>query len=322
MVNQMTWTEKYRPRYLKDIIGNTPIINALVELARRAKSGNWEIPHLLFHGGPGLGKTTAAHAFARELFGEDAQGRANNISEFNASDERGIDTIRTKVVGLLKTVPLSFDKKIVFLSEMDRLTPDAQAALRRPMEKYAEKNIIILDCNDVTSLHPALISRCLFQNTRFRAVDKEPMVNLLGDIATKEGLSVESLDLIVDHSNGSVRDAINLLYEVSLSGDVTRENVAKLLTKPINQSSLQLFQLIKAGDLRKIRREVDGAFFGKGIPGREIIKGLHDLIVKEPIDRPTKFKCIGILADGLEMSFKYDDYWGAVLATERMAGGF
>ncbi|HII40511.1 MAG TPA: AAA family ATPase, partial [Thermoplasmata archaeon] len=125
------WVEKYRPKTLDEIVGQDEIVERL-----RAYRDSKNLPHLLFAGPAGTGKTTSAMALARDLFGEDWR---QNYNELNSSDERGIDTVRTKIKEIARLAPFGgTDFKLIFLDEADNLTADAQAALRRTMETYSK----------------------------------------------------------------------------------------------------------------------------------------------------------------------------------------
>ncbi|HPP44355.1 MAG TPA: AAA family ATPase, partial [Methanomassiliicoccaceae archaeon] len=134
------WIEKYRPRSLKDVVGQKDIVDRL-----RSYVEVKNLPHLLFAGPAGTGKTTCAVALARELYGETWKG---NFNELNASDERGIDVVRGKIKEFARTAPLGGAAfKIIFLDEADALTSDAQAALRRTMERYSRTCRFIFSAN-------------------------------------------------------------------------------------------------------------------------------------------------------------------------------
>ncbi|MBI0583253.1 MAG: AAA family ATPase [Methanomassiliicoccus sp.] len=138
MMNEI-WIEKYRPKTLKDIVGQKDIVDRLESYVQTKN-----LPHLMFAGPAGTGKTTSAIALAKGLYGDNWKG---NFNELNASDERGIDVVRGKIKDFARTAPMGgAGFKIIFLDEADALTGDAQAALRRTMEKYSRTCRFVLSC--------------------------------------------------------------------------------------------------------------------------------------------------------------------------------
>ncbi|MEM5873155.1 MAG: replication factor C small subunit, partial [Candidatus Aenigmatarchaeota archaeon] len=204
------WTEKYRPRRLSEIKGQDEIIKHL-----RAFVEQKNLPHLLFSGPPGVGKTTAALALARELYG-DEQWRTNFL-ELNASDERGIDVIREKVKEFAKTKPIGdVPFKIIFLDEADAMTRDAQQALRRIMEQYAGITRFILSCNYSSKIIEPIQSRTVV--FRFKPLSKEAVFDILKNIAEREKLIIdeEALEALYYISEGDMRRAINILQAAAI----------------------------------------------------------------------------------------------------------
>src|SRR2546426_496095 len=158
------WVEKYRPKSLEEVVGQEEIVE---RLKAYAKTGN--LPHLLFAGPAGTGKTTSAIALARDMFGEDWR---QNYFELNSSDERGIETVRTKVKEIARLAPFGGTNfKIIFLDEADNLTADAQAALRRTMETYSKTSRFILSANYSSRLIEPIQSRTAV--FRFRPLKPE-----------------------------------------------------------------------------------------------------------------------------------------------------
>ncbi|NLD57282.1 MAG: replication factor C small subunit, partial [Methanomicrobiales archaeon] len=188
--NHTIWIEKYRPSRLADIVGQDEIVERLASYVK-AKS----LPHLLFTGSAGVGKTTAAVTLAKEFFRDNWQ---RNFREMNASDERGIDVVRNQIKEFARTMPdgdATF--KILFLDEADALTTDAQAALRRTMETYAKTCRFILSCNYSSKIIDPIQSRCAIY--RFRPLGGDAIREEIGRIATREGLTISpgALDAIV-----------------------------------------------------------------------------------------------------------------------------
>ncbi|MEM4475138.1 MAG: replication factor C small subunit, partial [Fervidicoccaceae archaeon] len=210
------WTEKYRPRTLDEIVDQEETVVRLKKFVREKNA-----PHMLFAGPPGTGKTTAALAFARDLYGEDYR---KYLLELNASDERGIDTIRVKVKEFARTRasgPVPF--KLIVLDEADNMTADAQQALRRIMEIFTPTSRFILIANYSSKIIEPIQSRtALF---RFTPLRREHVVERLRMIAEREGVSYDerALEAIYEISEGDLRRAINVLQASSALGRVTVE---------------------------------------------------------------------------------------------------
>jgi replication factor C small subunit len=172
------WVEKHRPQTVRDIRGQAATVE---RLAAYGEGGTF--PHLLFAGPPGTGKTTAALALCSDVFGEKS---SENLLEMNASDERKLESIRTKVKQFARTSPLGADFKVIFLDEADALTADAQGALRRIMEQYAETCRFILSCNYSSKIIEPIQSRCAV--FRFRPLADDQVRMQIQAVAKSEGI--------------------------------------------------------------------------------------------------------------------------------------
>lgn len=228
---ELPWVEKYRPKYLSEVVGNTETINAL---RRIAKDGN--LPHMILSGSPGIGKTTAVLCLARELLGDDPRLLKEAVLELNASDDRGIDVVRNMIKTFAqKKVTLPHNRhKIVILDEADSITPSAQQALRRTMEIYSNSTRFVFSCNQSNKIIEPLQSRCSI--LRFNRLRDEDILVVLKRILEREHIesySDDGLGALIFTSDGDMRQAVNNLQSVYYGfGLINSENVFKIVDMP------------------------------------------------------------------------------------------
>ncbi|TFG56532.1 MAG: replication factor C small subunit [Methanomassiliicoccus sp.] len=283
---QEIWTEKYRPRKLSDIVGQKDIVERLTSYVR---SGN--LPHLMFAGPAGTGKTTSALAMAKGMYGESWR---DNFIELNASDERGIDVVRGKIKEFARTAPLGgADFKIIFLDEADALTSDAQAALRRTMEKYSRNCRFVLSCNYSSKIIEPIQSRCAI--FRFRPLRSEDIRLCLQSIAEREGVNIDdiALDAIVHVGQGDMRKSINSLQVAATIGkDITIEVVYQATGNARPEEVVDMVETALSGDFIGSRAKLDEMMITYGLSGQDIVKQIHRSFYDLSIPDRDKIKLI------------------------------
>ena len=266
------WVEKYRPKRLDEIVGQKEIVERLKSYVESNS-----MPHLLFAGPAGTGKTTCAIVLARELFTENWR---MSFHELNASDERGINVVRTKIKEYARTAaPNDVGFKIIFLDEADALTPEAQAALRRTMEKYSRTCRFILSCNYSSKIIDPIQSRCAV--FRFMPLRKDAVKKRLAYISEKESKNIDekALNAIVYVSGGDMRKAINVLQMSAAISDTIDENTVYKATGLAKREDVE--EIVKTslrGDFITARNQLQKLFVEYGLSGEDIIKQIHRII--------------------------------------------
>ena len=280
------WTEKYRPKTLDEVVGQSSVTDRLKGYVE-AKN----MPHLMFAGTPGTGKTTCALALARSMYGDSWRG---NFIELNASDDRGIDVVRGKIKDFARTAPIEgAEFKIIFLDESDALTNDAQGALRRTMEKYSKTCRFILSCNYSSKIIDPIQSRCAV--FRFRPVSNAEIQKVVDRIAAEENLdlgegAVESLIYI---ARGDVRRAVNTLQTAaSLGEQITPDTIAKVSGSANEDEITDILKSAMMGKFNDACNKLDNVMITYGLSGQDIIRQIHAEISKLGLPIESKVKLI------------------------------
>jgi replication factor C small subunit len=285
MSNQSTiWTEKFRPSKFEDVFGQDEIVKRVKNL-----TNSLNIPHMLFAGPAGTGKSTLAIIVAKELFKEYWK---ENYLELNASDARGIDVIRQEVKNFARTKSLgSVPFKIIFLDEADALTREAQQALRRTMENFTGTCRFILSCNYSSKIIDPIQSRCVV--FRFRLLEKKEIEKVIKKIAENEKLTLDdkAIETLYEGSEGDCRRAINLLQaSSSISPAITTEIINILLSNAKPKDIKIVLDYALSGDFQKSREKLLDIMLKESVAGTDIIKSIQKEIWSLDIDPQMKVK--------------------------------
>jgi replication factor C small subunit len=263
------WTEKYRPKSFSDIKGQKEIVKRVKAFVEQQN-----MPHLLFAGPAGTGKTSLSLVIARKLFGEQW---GNNLLELNASDERGIDIIRNKVKNFARTRAIGdVPFKIIYLDECDALTKEAQQALRRTMENYTRTCRFILSANYSSKIIDPIQSRCAI--FKFKPLDKKDIFSLISMISKGENLKIDpkAEEAVFEVSNGDCRKAENVLQScAAIENHVTEELIYSIASAAKPKEVKAILELAVNGKFIDARNKLLDIMLAYGLSGLDIIKQIQ-----------------------------------------------
>lgn len=284
--------EKYRPDTMKEVVGQPHI---------RAKVKNWlhsgYLPHLLFSGPPGVGKTSTAIALAKDLYG--AEWR-NNFNEFNASENNDLDFIRTSIKRLTTITPIEAPFHIIFLDEADELTRPAQAALRQIMMKYTETTKFILSCNDQDRIISPIQDRCV--TLQFKPLTQEVIIEKLKFVCAKEKVTYEDgvLEILAKAAGGSMRQAVSSIGVYKDGKNcITMKSVSVDIVSIEAHNIQTLLKKVSSGDVEGYENQLFTLYYEGGFTAREIFS--------EIVIEINRMKLAALLKERiLDQTGKYD----------------
>ncbi len=280
------WAEKYRPTSLKDIINQKHVVER-VEAFVKEKS----VPHLLFSGPAGVGKTTTALSLAHDLYGVIWR---QNVLELNASDTRGIDVIRGQVKDFARMKAIgNVPYKLIILDEADNLTPDAQQALRRTMENFTRTARFILICNYSSRIIDPIQSRCSV--FRFKPLLEKDVREYINRIVNGEKLKIteDGIKAVLTLSEGDLRRVANLLQaSAALGKRITEDVVYGVASQAKPKDVEEMLNLALSGDFKSARKRLHDLILKQGLAGEDVIKAIHGTIYNLNIPEEDKVKLI------------------------------
>ena len=285
------WVEKYRPTKISEIVNQTEIIGSLEALIKDPT----DMPHLMFSGSAGIGKTTTALCIANQILGENFK---DHILELNASDERGIGMVREKVKKFSRFAGMGeVPFKIIILDEADEMTADAQTALRRIIEDTAKICRFIFIANNISKIIDPIQSRCA--TFKFTTIPEEDLIKRLENIAKNEKIKFDKkgLKAIYDYSEGDMRHAINLMQATASLGGITEEHVkgSAGLTKTSDVN--EILKIVLSGEVVDAREKMIELIKVYGMSESDFLKYLNSAVFKSKHEK---------LSDILEIIAKYD----------------
>ena len=307
----LPWSEKYRPGAISNIIYHEKITKAIVNYMELKK-----LPHLLFYGPPGTGKTSSIVAIAKHYYGTDFH---DMVLILNASEERGIETVRNRIKQFVTTYGLAENEstppfKLIILDEIDAMTDEAQAILRKVVEKYVKNVRFCFICNYLKKINPAIQSRCVI--FRFSPIPNIYLEKFIQNVCINENIKInkDAIKLIIKITNGDMRKLLNILQSINMYIDgfdsnnkqneciIINENmVGKILSCPTEENIKKILNIIQENKLKDSYQKITNILYDNSISLSELINCVYDYIIDKIINNNNSIikydlnKCVSIL---------------------------
>lgn len=307
----LPWSEKYRPGSISNIIYHEKITKAIVNYMELKK-----LPHLLFYGPPGTGKTSSIVAIAKHYYGTDFH---DMVLILNASEERGIETVRNRIKQFVTTYGLAENDstppfKLIILDEIDAMTDEAQAILRKVVEKYVKNVRFCFICNYLKKINPAIQSRCVI--FRFSPIPNIYLEKFIDNVCINENIKMnkDAIKLIIKRTNGDMRKLLNILQSINMYVDgfdsnnkdkkkiIIDENmVGKILSCPTEENIKKILNIIQEHKLKDSYQKIINILYDNSISLSELINCVYDYIIDKIINKNDSIikydldKCVSIL---------------------------
>ena len=278
----MLWTEKYRPSTINELIGQDKFVSDVK---------NWDtMPNLLLYGSAGVGKTAAANVIANRILGDEKQ---SNFFEINASDDRKLETVRTTIKEVATSLKVgNVPHKIILLDEMDGMTPDAQNALKRIMERYSHNVRFIITCNHSHKIIAPLQSRCA--NYGFIALSNEDIKGVLIDILKKENKpqpEEKYFDTFIKGLQGDMRRGIT-----ELQASVNSNTPISILIERTHAPYEEIKECVLNKDFNTGLEKLHKLIY-LSVDMKTICNNLHEVFLNSELETAQKFKYLRVIGE-------------------------